>query len=253
MDNMNQEAPAEQEAPKKKVLIFDCFGVVCGEALQIWAHAHDLYADQFKSDKIKDISHRGDLGELSSSDIFTFFGEMTGQTPDQVRSEWISAAQANRTLLPMLERLRQDYKIILLSNASSDFLRSILDQFHLYDYFDGVFISSEMHLAKPDAAIYKKVLETIGAKPEECVFIDDSPKNIEGARAVGIDAIQYIASYQVQQELESLLKKDEPKAEEKPEEDKWAMPEENEQTPPPIEPAAPMPPQFDPMHPNQTV
>ena len=40
---------------------------------------------------------------------------------------------------------------------------------------------------------------------------------------------------------------------EKPEEDKWAMPEENEQTPPPIEPAAPMPPQFDPMHPNQTV
>ena len=82
------------------------------------------------------------------------------------------------------------FGIYLLSNASSDFheRRSGIPALSL---FDGVIISADYKLLKPEKEIYEKLYETFSLLPEECFFIDDVPANIEGAAATGMQGHCY--------------------------------------------------------------
>jgi putative hydrolase of the HAD superfamily len=51
--------------------------------------------------------------------------------------------------------------------------------------------SFQLGIAKPDPAIYRHTLDELGSRPEETLFIDDKRENVEAARALGIQAIQY--------------------------------------------------------------
>jgi 2-haloacid dehalogenase len=57
--------------------------------------------------------------------------------------------------------------------------------------FDGVIVSGDERLLKPDPAIYHLLLDRYGLEAADCVFIDDSKPNIEAARNVGMEAIHY--------------------------------------------------------------
>jgi 2-haloacid dehalogenase len=57
--------------------------------------------------------------------------------------------------------------------------------------FDGVIVSGDERLLKPDHAIYHRLFDRYGLEAADCVFIDDSRANIEAARAVGMHAIHY--------------------------------------------------------------
>ena len=58
--------------------------------------------------------------------------------------------------------------------------------------FKEEFISSDLKMLKPDPEFYKYVIRKIGLEPHEILFIDDNKPNVDGARALGIDARQYI-------------------------------------------------------------
>ena len=59
-------------------------------------------------------------------------------------------------------------------------------------------------MVKPDAAIYQLLLERYGLKAEECVFLDDSEKNVEAARKVGMYGIVFCDKEQACEELRRL-------------------------------------------------
>ncbi len=82
------------------------------------------------------------------------------------------------------------YGIYLLSNASSDFheRRSGIPALSL---FDGVLISADYKLLKPEKEIYEALFEKFSLNPAECYFVDDVQKNIDGARAAGMDGHCY--------------------------------------------------------------
>jgi 2-haloacid dehalogenase len=67
--------------------------------------------------------------------------------------------------------------------------------------FRGVIVSGEERLLKPDPAIYELLLDRYGLEAAECVFIDDSTANVEGARAVGMQAIHYREPMSLAKEL----------------------------------------------------
>ena len=73
------------------------------------------------------------------------------------------------------------------------------------DMFDVVVISGEVGLRKPEPEIYELTCDRLGLQPTECVFVDDIPDNVEGARAVGITAIQHFSYEQTAAELERLF------------------------------------------------
>ncbi len=82
------------------------------------------------------------------------------------------------------------YGIYLLSNVSrrhSEYWSRVPG----HEYFDGLFLSANYGLLKPHYEIYKKFFEEFSLKPEECLFIDDAPANIEGALCCGMEGIVF--------------------------------------------------------------
>ena len=103
----------------------------------------------------------------------------------------------DRPILPVpgMEKLlgelkKAGYGLYLLSNASF--------RQHEYwprvpgnQYFDGTLISADVRLVKPEAEIYRLLYQTFHLAPEECLFIDDSTQNIEGAERTGMAGIVF--------------------------------------------------------------
>lgn len=82
------------------------------------------------------------------------------------------------------------YGIYLLSNAARDFYENKKD-IPALSLFDGYLISADYKLLKPEKEIYQALFERFDLKPEECYFIDDVQKNIDGAKAAGMDGHCY--------------------------------------------------------------
>jgi epoxide hydrolase-like predicted phosphatase len=111
-------------------------------------------------------------------------------------------------LVDYVRGLRSRYKTGLLSNAFSDLRRMITDVLKIADIFDVMVISAEVGFVKPDRRIYHLALERLRVAPEEAVFIDDFLHNVQGAQAIGMQAIHFQNSIQVRQALDILLEAD---------------------------------------------
>ena len=99
----------------------------------------------------------------------------------------------------------QGYHLYILSNYSQfmlDHTRS--NKMPFLKNMDGVIFSCEVQQIKPEAPIYKTLLNRFGLKPEESVFLDDRLENCEAARKLGIHAIQFQNLKQAAKELEKL-------------------------------------------------
>lgn len=97
------------------------------------------------------------------------------------------------------------YHIYILSNYPEVLFKKHTEYADFMREIDGLMVSYMIKKAKPDAAIYHALLEKYDLKAEECLFFDDRPENVEGARAVGMDAIQVISGEQLKGELEWLI------------------------------------------------
>ena len=82
------------------------------------------------------------------------------------------------------------YRIYLLSNTCTRF-HEFRKNIPALEFFDGEFVSCDFHFVKPEPGIYLRFLEQFGLRPEECVFIDDVPLNIEAAIRCGFSGIVY--------------------------------------------------------------
>ena len=111
----------------------------------------------------------------------------------------------NRELVETLPSLRERYRLGLLSNANDDLRQMLTERWQITDQFDDMIISAEVGLLKPDRRIYELAVSRLGVQPDEAVFIDDMPVNVEGARIAGLQAIQYLNNQQVIEDLESIL------------------------------------------------
>ena len=102
-----------------------------------------------------------------------------------------------REKLDLLLELRERYMVYLLSNTNQihwDYAGEEMFNYRGFradDFFEDTFLSFKMHLAKPDKAIYEKVMKEANILPEETFFIDDSETNCRAAAALGIQTHHY--------------------------------------------------------------
>jgi len=105
----------------------------------------------------------------------------------------------------LLKQLRSEgYKLYGLTNWCSK-VHEVMPQWEIFSLLDGAVISSDEHLIKPEPAIYLRLCEKYGLKPEECLFTDDRQVNIEGAIAVGMQGILFTDAKQFETELRKRL------------------------------------------------
>ncbi len=82
-------------------------------------------------------------------------------------------------------------KLAVLSNMICDALRYIEQNHNWLNYFEHRFFSCDLQMCKPQLAIYKHCLDEMGLEPNECLFIDDTQENLDGAARYGINTLRF--------------------------------------------------------------
>lgn len=142
---------------------------------QIWSdHDRGIITPEETMEVIKDKIPAHALGEIEKM-VYNYYPYMP---PFEKMYDVVKTLKEN------------GYGIYLLSNAAKDFYDNKKD-IPALALFDGYLISADYKLLKPEKEIYYALFERFNLKPEECYFIDDVQKNIDGARAVGMDGHCY--------------------------------------------------------------
>lgn len=102
---------------------------------------------------------------------------------------------------------KRGYRVFILSNYGQQSFRMNSRTYPFLADVDGMVISYQVEMVKPDRGIYLCLLEKYGLKPDEAVFIDDRKKNVDGAVACGFAGIVFRSYEQAKRELENLLGK----------------------------------------------
>lgn len=87
-----------------------------------------------------------------------------------------------------LKNLSQSYKLAIVSDAWPS-LEGVFINMNLRKFFSSFIISSQKGITKPNELMFRLALQDLDIKPEESIFIDDSPKNCEAAKKFGINPI----------------------------------------------------------------
>jgi putative hydrolase of the HAD superfamily len=112
---------------------------------------------------------------------------------DVLAAAWSDIFRPNEEVCALVPRLRPHYRLLLGSNTNElhalQFRRQFADTLR---HFDALVLSHEVGARKPDRAFFAHCRRLAGCGPEGCLFIDDLPANVEGARACGWHAIVYL-------------------------------------------------------------
>ena len=146
------------------------------------------------------IFQKFELGEMTAEEFRSAIRENSTVTltDEEVDALWnLMLLEIPREKLELILHLRGKYMVYLLSNTNSIHWDYVCKNafnyrgFRVSDYFEKTFLSFEMHLAKPDKAIFERMLEDANLLAEETLFIDDSEANCKAAAEVGIHAHHY--------------------------------------------------------------
>jgi len=149
------------------------------------------------------------IGQATEADAWEYVRQKLNMRPEDmpafIDAYW-SCDQFDEELYAFTMALKPRIKVGLVSNAYPETRASLERRFpHFYNMFDVAIFSAEVCMAKPDPRIYRMALAGLGVQPGEAVFVDDFIENVEGARAVGMQAVHFKNSAQVRSELKELL------------------------------------------------
>jgi FMN phosphatase YigB (HAD superfamily) len=187
-----------------KHIIFDLGGVLLNIDYSLTENAFiaagvtnfpQLYSQLQQSD----LFDRWETGQMSRAEFISTMQQAssTPLTEQQVLDCW-NALLLNFPLrrLQILQQLRLYYDLVLLSNTNEiheEVFNNTLQSSHgipnIGVFFDKVYLSHRVGMRKPDVALFQRVLDENGFKPEHTLFIDDSPQHIEAAKKTGIRTI----------------------------------------------------------------
>jgi len=104
---------------------------------------------------------------------------------------WEYFMNYNREIMSLIQELKQKgYKLYILSNITKHFV-SVQYKFPILKEFDGVVFSSLIKHVKPNKEIYEYLLNKYKLNPKECIFVDDTKKNLAGAARFGIKTFHF--------------------------------------------------------------
>jgi len=186
-----------------RAVIFDCFGVLVTET---WSNfkQEQLGHDPELMQQGSDLLTQANAGLITHLDFEQRVAELAGLSLEDFRAI-IDDTPANKPLFGYITELKLRYKIGMLSNAADDWLSHLFDESQLA-LFDGIVLSYEAGVIKPDARAYELIAERLEVPIENCVFIDDQERFCTAAKEAGMQAVVYRDFQQMKAELEEVLK-----------------------------------------------
>jgi glucose-1-phosphatase len=196
-----------------KAVIFDLGGVLVRtedrRSRADQAHRLGLTYDEFSRLVFESESARlATLGKRSTQEHWESIRSTLGVPPEDfpaVRAGFWGGDVLDSNLVNYVRSLKPRYKTCLLSNAWDNLRRVIDETWKITQAFDEIIISAEVGISKPDPRIYRLAVQRLGVLPQEAVFVDDFPHNVQAAREVGLQGILFKTPEQVCRALDDLL------------------------------------------------
>ena len=149
-----------------------------------------------------------DRGEMTSEEIRRKFIENDPEMEADIRrclTDVEGMVVRNDYAIPWIQELkRKGYRTLYLSNFSERAEKECAKALDFLPYLDGGILSWKEKVIKPMPEIYQILIDRYGLVPEECVFLDDTQKNLTGAEAFGIHTILFRNQEQAMEELRKL-------------------------------------------------
>lgn len=149
-----------------------------------------------------------DKGELTPAAYWKSLGRDAGRKVDGYTIERLQDLDIDmwdtveEPLLEWAQTLQTNgYKTALLANSHPRFVAHLRKNRHWLRLFDVCVFSSEVHLIKPDPAIFRYTLDKLGIEPSGVLFIDDRFSNVSVARTLGIESMRFTTLVQLNRQL----------------------------------------------------
>jgi glucose-1-phosphatase len=142
-------------------------------------------------DRLEDDFESGRIGD---DEFLSFFREMCRLRCDHafLRAAMADIFEHNPEICNLIPRLKSRYRLLLGSNTNAIHSLHFRNQFDdVLSSFHAMVLSHEIGIRKPKAGFFQHCQQLAGCPANQCLFIDDLPINIEGARAVGLQGIVY--------------------------------------------------------------
>ncbi len=193
-----------------KWVIFDLGGIVVPESKDLIdksiAEYLDISVSQFLG-LTEEYMHQVTIGDVTLLEAYTILVERLeiSASPEGILEKHLAmfsklSTQQDSDILHMIELLKRHYDVGCLTNTEIE-IANVNRTTGLFDYFQKVYLSTEIGLRKPNREIYYFLLDDINCSPQEVVFIDDKSENVESAKSIGINAIQFSTVKQLQGDL----------------------------------------------------
>lgn len=183
----------------KKYFIFDIGNVLVEFDFQVLLE--QIAADsgtpvEPPTERDLEMHHAVEEGVIGDQAFVDYLNEAKGLswTVDDLIGVWRKMFTVNKTGRKLfLDAIARGLPVYTLSNIAGHHIDAIERNWPgFFDGATGLFLSYEMGVRKPDAKIFRHLLDDLGVDGSQCLFIDDRDDNIEAACAAGIHALQFI-------------------------------------------------------------
>ena len=180
-----------------KAILFDFDGVLTVDKtgsqsiLNYISKATDIPFDALKTEYYK---YNKQLlnGELTHREIWGDFCKNIGHDIEySVLINSFRNTPLDCEMLGLVKALKADYKIGMITDNKCDRINEILSHYKLSDLFDTVSVSAEYKSGKESTYIFSKTAEKLLVAPNECIFIDNTAKNLIAAKQIGMKTILF--------------------------------------------------------------
>jgi len=135
--------------------------------------------------------NKAGLGLVEDEVVFEEAARNHGVSAIEIKSWLLSRREPNKELIELLSRLKDGIKIAILNNGLKTLFYQYLQNSVIPIELHVLINSAEKGVKKPDPKIYEITCAELGVSFEECVFVDDSQENIEGAKELGMEGILF--------------------------------------------------------------
>lgn len=183
------------EEPEITTIILDMYGVILEESKGYfipYTYGHfgkeewERLGRLFKQEQL---FTRAGNGELSSDEFLSMLG--FDDPAFHMRNYLSHYLTLDPGFIPFAENYYQKYDFVLLSNDVSEWSAFITEYYQLDKYFSLKIVSGDVKCRKPERKIYELVLERADKNPSECLFVDNSVKNLDVASELGIHSVLF--------------------------------------------------------------
>jgi len=162
-----------------------------GEYVDVPIFGEHLYPSGFISNKISEEQY----WKLCENDLGIKIN------PDKLRTILLNAFEEQKDVVALVKKLRNRYKLGLLSDMPKEWTDWLENKFHIFGNFDAVVVSGYEGVEKPNPEIYHLILKKLGFKAEECIFIDDWKRNLKYPAKIRMKTILFKNPEQLEKEL----------------------------------------------------